>query len=70
MNCCTDGEGCTRSSFCLIKMKEKLNLTKMQQFKEFCKLVYDGLHFSGPGVLEIMTLANQICCHVGNQEQA
>lgn len=70
MNCCTDGEGCTRSSFCLIKMKEKLNLTKMQQFKEFCKLVYDDLHFSGPGVLEIMTLANQICCHVGNQEQA
>lgn len=55
--------------FYLIKMKEKLNLTKMHQFKEFRKLVCSGLHFSGPGVLEIMALANQICCQVGTKNR-
>lgn len=53
---------------CLIKMKETLNLIKIQQFKAFCKLVYNGLHFSGPGVLEIVALVNHVCCQVGNQE--
>lgn len=34
-------------------MKEKFNLIKIQQqFKAFCKLVCNGLHFSGPVVLE------------------
>lgn len=54
-----DGESCTYS-LCLIKMKEKLSLTKIQQFKAFCKLVCNGLHFSGPSALETMTLVNQV----------
>lgn len=35
--CCTDGR--LYSFLCSIKMKEKLNLIKIQQFKAFCKLV-------------------------------